>query len=102
MPSTPFIGVRISWLIIAKNVDFAWLAASASAHFWRNSETSRAFSMAITAWSAKVATSAISRAEKGSARERVRPMTPMTVSSRNKGTPSIVPIPPSPGCVVQL
>jgi len=31
MPSTPFIGVRISWLIVARNVDFASLAASASA-----------------------------------------------------------------------
>ena len=31
MPSTPFIGVRISWLMVARKVDFAWLAASASA-----------------------------------------------------------------------
>ena len=31
MPSTPFIGVRISWLIAARKVDFARLAASASA-----------------------------------------------------------------------
>ncbi len=31
MPSTPFIGVRISWLMVARKVDFAWFAASASA-----------------------------------------------------------------------
>ena len=29
MPSTPFIGVRISWLILARNSDFARSAASA-------------------------------------------------------------------------
>ena len=29
MPMTPFIGVRISWLIVARNADFAWLALSA-------------------------------------------------------------------------
>ena len=32
MPSTPFIGVRISWLIVARNCDLARLAASA---WWR-------------------------------------------------------------------
>ena len=30
MPSTPFIGVRISWLTVARKVDLAWLAFSAS------------------------------------------------------------------------
>jgi len=30
IPITPFIGVRISWLIIARNSDFAWADASAS------------------------------------------------------------------------
>ena len=29
MPSTPFIGVRISWLMVARNRDLARLAASA-------------------------------------------------------------------------
>ena len=28
MPSTPFMGVRISWLMFARNIDLAWLAAS--------------------------------------------------------------------------
>ena len=54
MPSTPFIGVLISWLMVARKVDLAWLAASASARDfsaatsacsrsrwrWRSSETS--------------------------------------------------------------
>ena len=31
MPMTPFIGVRISWLMLARNSLFAWLAISASA-----------------------------------------------------------------------
>ncbi len=30
MPSTPFIGVRISWLMLARNSDLARLAASAA------------------------------------------------------------------------
>ena len=29
MPITPFIGVRISWLMLARNCDFAWAASSA-------------------------------------------------------------------------
>ena len=32
MPITAFIGVRISWLIVARKALFAWVAASAS---WR-------------------------------------------------------------------
>ncbi len=36
MPRMPFIGVRISWLIVARNSDFAWLAASA----WRRASIS--------------------------------------------------------------
>ena len=54
MPITAFIGVRISWLIVARNELFASLAASAAARascVWLNS---RAFWIAITAWSAKV------------------------------------------------
>ena len=30
MPMTPFMGVRISWLIVARNADFASAACSAS------------------------------------------------------------------------
>ena len=38
MPRTPFIGVRISWLIVARKLDFAELARRA---------TSRAASAAV-------------------------------------------------------
>ena len=31
MPMMPFIGVRISWLMFARNALFAWLAAIAAA-----------------------------------------------------------------------
>ena len=30
MPSTPFIGVRISWLMLARNADFTLVAFSSS------------------------------------------------------------------------
>ena len=48
MPSTPVIGVRISWLIAARNSVFARLAASARARAsarpaeWRSSSSSSA------------------------------------------------------------
>ena len=45
MPCTPFIGVRISWLMVARNRDFAWLAASAS----RRAASFRGES-AVTTW----------------------------------------------------
>ena len=52
-------GVRSSWLMLARNCDLCWLASAS----WRLlswiSSNSRTFSMAITAWSAKVATSSI-------------------------------------------
>ncbi len=67
VPTTPFIGVRISWLIVAKNCDLARLAASAC---WRalinscsvrlRSATSAArLCASSTCRPAKVATSAI-------------------------------------------
>ena len=34
MPMTPFIGVRISWLMLARNSLFAAFAASASTANW--------------------------------------------------------------------
>ncbi len=37
IPSTPFIGVRISWLIFARNCDLARFAASAASFACRNS-----------------------------------------------------------------
>ena len=54
MPITAFIGVRISWLIVARNELLASLAASAAARASWVSLNSRAFWIAITAWSAKV------------------------------------------------
>ena len=52
MPSTPFMGVRISWLMVARNLDLAALAASAacfnasvcvmSASRWRMARSSTA------------------------------------------------------------
>src|ERR1700733_2280412 len=37
MPRTPFIGVRISWLMFARNSDFARLAPSAACNAWGRS-----------------------------------------------------------------
>ncbi len=54
MPITAFIGVRISWLIVARNELFASLAASAAARASCVSLNMRAFWIAITAWSANV------------------------------------------------
>ena len=54
MPITAFIGVRISWLIVARNALFASLAASAAARASCACLNRRAFWIAITAWSAKV------------------------------------------------
>ena len=54
MPMTAFIGVRISWLIVARKALLASLAASAWARASCVCLKSRAFSMATTACSAKV------------------------------------------------
>jgi len=51
------------------------------------SSNSRTFSIAITAWSAKVVTSSISRSMNGSTRRRASPMTPIGWPSRISGTP---------------
>ena len=37
MPITPFMGVRISWLMLARKSDLAWLAASAASLAFCNS-----------------------------------------------------------------
>src|SRR3984893_7461216 len=55
----------------------------------RNSSYSRAFSIAITAWSAKVLASSISLSVNGSTRVRLRAKMPRSVSSRSSGTPSV-------------
>ena len=53
-----------------------------------NSPSNRVFSIAITAWSAKVRTSSICRSVKGSMRWRARTMTPIGNPSRISGTPT--------------
>ena len=55
-----------------------------------NSPSSRAFSIAMTAWSAKVRTSSICRSVNGSTRFRERPITPRWLPSRSSGTPRLV------------
>src|SRR5215469_14910391 len=52
-------GVRSSWLILARNCDLCWLASSSCRLLSWISSNSRTFSMAITAWSAKVVASSI-------------------------------------------
>ena len=85
----------------------AWKAGVASATDWLITDStsadarccssasfvslnSRTFSIAIAAWSAKEATSAISRSLKACACARPSVSTPMTVPSRRIGTPSSV------------
>ena len=63
MPMTAFIGVRISWLIVARNALLASLAASAAARASCASLNRRAFWIAITPWSAKVCSRLMSLSE---------------------------------------
>ena len=56
----------------------------------RSSLSNRAFSMAITAWSANVVTSSICFSVKGFTSLRVSERTPIIVPSRRSGTPRIV------------
>ena len=58
------------------------------------SSNSRTFSIAITAWSAKVLTSSICLSVNGRTSERVNMITPIGVPSRRSGTPSTVRYPP--------
>ena len=53
MPITAFIGVLISWLIVARNALFACVAASASSRARWSSVTYRALSIAVAANAAK-------------------------------------------------
>ena len=65
-------------------VAVCWSSAS------RVSVRSRAFSIAMTAWSAKVRTSSICLSANGSNRFRARLIVPSTAPSRSSGTPSTV------------
>ena len=77
MPITAFIGVRISWLIVARNELLASLAASAAARASCACLNRRAFWIAITAWSAKVLSSAISLSVNGFGGWRITSIEPM-------------------------
>ena len=48
MPMTPFMGVRISWLITARKVLLAWLARSAVSLASRSSSAARFCSVMST------------------------------------------------------
>ena len=86
MPMTAFIGVRISWLIVARNELFASLAASAAARASCVSLNRRTFWIAITAWSAKVCARATSWSSKRPVAARRITMQPMAAPSRSNGT----------------
>ena len=89
-PMMALSGVRSSWLILARNCDLCWLATSSCRLLSWISSNRRTFSIAITAWSAKVVTSSICFSVKGLTVERNRKRMPIGVPSRNSGTPSPV------------
>jgi hypothetical protein len=84
IPITAFIGVRISWLIVARKELFASLAASAAARACCASLNRRTFSIAITAWSANVCASEISFASNSPVPARRIVRQPMARPSRSK------------------
>ncbi len=87
MPITAFIGVRISWLIVARKALLASFAVSAAARASWVCLNSRAFWIAITAWSAKVLSSAISLSENGLGGWRSIMIEPIPRSSHTIGAP---------------
>ena len=93
MPITAFIGVRISWLIVARNELLASFAASAAARASCACLKSLAFWMAITAWSAKDLSSAASLSVKGTGGWRTTWMVPMPLPCHSMGAISIEMLP---------
>ena len=88
MPMTAFIGVRISWLIVARNELFASLAASAAARASRASWNSRAFCSATPTLAAIVSSSRWSSVSYAlSMRVLCTLMTPSVVPPTRIGTP---------------
>jgi hypothetical protein len=69
-----------------------WYSSDSSRSHVRacNSPSSRAFSIAMTAWSAKVRTSSICRSVNGSTRFRETLIVPSTAPSRSSGTARLV------------
>ena len=88
-------GVRSSWLMLARNCDLCWLASAS----WRLlswiSSNSRTFSIAITAWSAKVVDQLDLLVGERPHVVRVKTITPIGSPSRSSGTPSMVRKPPT-------
>jgi hypothetical protein len=68
--------------------------ASSRVRAWTSSN-SRTFSIAITAWSAKVVSNSICLSVNGRTTERVKAITPIGAPSRSSGMPSMVRNPPS-------
>ncbi|MBL0149947.1 MAG: hypothetical protein IPP87_15040 [Ideonella sp.] len=94
-PMIAFNGVRSSWLMLARNSDLCWLAISSWWLLAWISLNRRAFSIAITAWSAKVFSRLISSSENGcsSLREtRIAP-TPRSCQISGANTSKRVPVP---------
>jgi len=58
-PMMALSGVRSSWLMLERNCDLLELATSSRSLVSSSSLSSRAFSIAITAWAAKFVTSSI-------------------------------------------
>ena len=90
-PMMALSGVRSSWLMLARNCDLCWLASAS----WRLlswiSSNSRTFSIAITAWSAKVGDQLdLLVGEWPHLGARQCTDTPIGTPSRNIGTPSMV------------
>ena len=83
-------GVRSSWLMLETNCDLFSLAICSWRFLSWISSNSRTFSIAITAWSAKVVTSSICLSVNGRTSERDNASTPIGAPSRSKGTPRIV------------
>ena len=92
-----FIGVRISWLIVARNTLLASFAASASAFASCAAANSRALSSAIEASCANRCSSATSSSSKARSAEasRAMPSTPITRCPDRSGTPASARIRPS-------
>ena len=85
MPITAFIGVRISWLIVARNELLASLAASAAARASCVCLNRRAFWIAMTAWSENVLSNASSLSLNGRGGWRNTHSEPMPCPSQISG-----------------
>ena len=82
MPMTAFIGVRISWLIVARKALWPTLAASAPAASLASRGTAARSGSAITAWSPKVRSSASSFVAERAGGWRVAHMVPIARPSQ--------------------